>query len=64
MYDAVNLSVALEQAGFVRVQRRAWNDSDIDTWHAHGLEVAEDGGEYKPRSLYIEARTPPEEPDR
>lgn len=56
MYDSVNLGCILRESGFVEVKTKAWNISDIPNWQKIGLEVREGGSEYKPGSLYIEAR--------
>jgi ubiquinone/menaquinone biosynthesis C-methylase UbiE len=58
MYDRINLPVLLEEAGFVDVNVASWNCSSCSTWQHYGLEIADDGSEYKPGSLYVEARKP------
>ena len=55
MYDHVNLRVLLESTGFADPEVKAYADSAIPGWAGFGLEVNEDGTEYKPESLYMEA---------
>lgn len=54
MYDACNLRFILGQAGFQDIATRSFNESDIPDWQSFGLEVDEEGNEYKPGSLYVE----------
>ncbi len=54
MYDECNLRLALKQAGFRDITVRHFNESDIPDWKSFGLEVDEEGNEYKPESLYVE----------
>ena len=57
MWDRVNLAEALEAAGFGSVDVVDHRSSAIPGWHGIGLDLASDGvGEYKPGSLYVEAR--------
>jgi SAM-dependent methyltransferase len=56
MYDNRNLSHLLVSTGFTDVSRRAFGQSDIGNWTTFRLEVDEAGQEYKPGSLYIEAK--------
>lgn len=57
MWDRVNLSVALEQAGFTDISVVDYQSSAIPGWQEIGLDLQEDGvTEYKPESLYVEAR--------
>lgn len=56
MYDSYNLGKELEKHGFVDVKYMKYNESNCHDWKEYGLEVNEDGTEYKPNSLYIEAR--------
>ena len=58
MWDRVNLRAVLMDAGFVDIKVCSWNDSDIEGWQRSALEVASDGSEYKPESLYMECRKP------
>jgi hypothetical protein len=55
MWDRFNLQHALNEAGFSEVTVRACNDSAIPNWSLYGLEL-DAGREYKPGSLYIEAK--------
>jgi SAM-dependent methyltransferase len=59
MWDRVNLRAALESAGFIAVTVVNYRSSQIPGWEHIGLDVADDRvGEYKPGSLYVEARRP------
>jgi predicted SAM-dependent methyltransferase len=58
MYDHKNLAALLERTGYTDIRRVDWNVSDIPGWDAYGLDRDEAGGEYKPESLYVEARKP------
>ena len=58
MYDTVNLRFILEASGFEDVAVQDCESSDIPGWGAIGLDRDDEGGEYKPGSLYIEARKP------
>lgn len=58
MYDRVNLRHLLSQAGFVDIERRAYDESRHANWAAYGLDRNDDGSEYKPGSLYVEAVKP------
>lgn len=58
MYDEVNLRVLLHDAGFVDIVRTRCNESAIPRWAEIGLETHGDGSEYKPGSLYVEAKRP------
>lgn len=58
MYDDVNLAALLRECGFTDVTREGFNRSNIDGWVSLGLEVKENGQEYKPDSLYMEAVKP------
>lgn len=54
MWDRVNLTEALAQAGFGEIQVLDWRTSRIPEWNELGLDRAAHG-EYKPESLYVEA---------
>jgi SAM-dependent methyltransferase len=56
MYDWANLTALLEAAGFDSIRRLAHDSSGIPDWGSYGLDRDEAGGEYKPGSLYVEAR--------
>lgn len=55
MWDRFNLSHALHEAGFRDVSVTSFTESAIPDWQNYGLDL-EGGKEYKPGSLYIEAR--------
>jgi SAM-dependent methyltransferase len=55
MYDFKNLSALLSSTGFRDITRRAFDESSIPNWNSFGLDRTEDGNEYKPGSLYVEA---------
>jgi SAM-dependent methyltransferase len=54
MYDDVSLRGLLTSVGFSRILRTTWDRSGICDWNRIALDRAGDG-EYRPRSLYIEA---------
>jgi len=56
MYDRVNLPVKLANLGYREVWVEDHNRSAIPRWDDYGLEVDENGKEYKAGSLYVEAR--------
>ena len=58
MWDRLNIRAVLMDAGFVDIKVCSWNGSDIEGWQRSGLEVASDGSEYKPESLYLECKKP------
>ncbi len=58
MYDSVNLGHLLEKAGFEKPTRRQYQESAIPGWADYGLELNDEGKEYKHHSLYLEASTP------
>ena len=55
MYDKLNLTQLLIDAGFSNVRVSSWNESAIARWQEMGLEVDASGREYKENSLYIES---------
>jgi SAM-dependent methyltransferase len=55
LYDKVNLSGRLTGLGFREVRICRYDDSRVPDWARYGLDVNENGGEYKPGSLYVEA---------
>jgi SAM-dependent methyltransferase len=55
MYDKINLTAKALEAGYKQVIAQTYDTSLISNWHAYGLDVYEDGQQYKPHSLYIEA---------
>jgi SAM-dependent methyltransferase len=58
MYDALNLSQLLERCGFADIERRSFDSSGIPNWQRYGFDRNDDGSEYKPESLYMEASRP------
>lgn len=55
MYDSYNLSALLEKNGFTDICLMVCNDSHIPSWKKYKLEITEEGTEYKPNCLYMEA---------
>ena len=55
MWDRVNLSQALEDAGFHDIEVVGWQSSRIPLWNDMALDQNDASGEYKPESLYVEA---------
>jgi SAM-dependent methyltransferase len=55
MYDRVNLSCLLEEAGYKTASVQRFDVSQIPGWNDYGLDRNDAGEEYKPDSLYIEA---------
>jgi SAM-dependent methyltransferase len=55
MWDRVNITQALEDAGFQRVRIVDWQTSRFSGWNALALDQDGEGTEYKPESLYVEA---------
>jgi SAM-dependent methyltransferase len=55
MYDRANLSALLRRAGFHDIIALGSDGSRIPDWPIYGLDRDDQGGEYKPGSLYIEA---------
>jgi SAM-dependent methyltransferase len=56
MYDRCNLTYLFERTNFTDVRICSFGDSAIPNWQQYGLEVDEVGHEYKPGTLYLEAR--------
>lgn len=56
MWDRVNLPEALERAGFRDIELLDWQTSRVPNWNELGLDEGPGGNEYKPGSLYVEAR--------
>ncbi|MDP9142739.1 MAG: methyltransferase domain-containing protein [Pseudomonadota bacterium] len=59
MYDQYNTRALLESCGFGDCRVHRWNTSDIADWAATGLDRNDAESEYKPGSLYMEARKLP-----
>lgn len=55
MYDRFNLAALLLSSGFVGPVVKSYASSTIPDWENIGLDVNENGSEYKPGSLYMEA---------
>jgi hypothetical protein len=55
MYDRFNLPQILKNAGFRNIHIHQYNDSSIPRWNDIGLDLDEQGGPHKPKSLYVEA---------
>lgn len=56
MWDRVNLTAALLEAGFLTPVVTDHCTSAVPDWPAYGLDVNPDGSEYKTDSLYMECR--------
>lgn len=56
MYDRKSLAALLRRTGYTDIQQVSFDTSSIPNWDDHGLDRNETGGEYKPGSLYMEAR--------
>jgi SAM-dependent methyltransferase len=56
MYDRISLISLLNNLGFRNTQLQAFNSSLITNWISYRLDVDEQGKEYKPQSLYVEAQ--------
>jgi SAM-dependent methyltransferase len=58
MYDRLNLAAALGGGGYQDIRVESYRSSRIPNWAQYGLDVNDQGGEYKPESIYIEASRP------
>lgn len=58
MYDRISLAELLMKAGFVRPRREEFDSSSIAGWNTFYLDMAPDGSEINPGSLYMEAVKP------
>lgn len=56
MYDRINLKEKLINTGYIETYVQDYNTSQIPNWNDYGLDVDENGHQYKPESLYIEGR--------
>jgi SAM-dependent methyltransferase len=56
MYDRVNLYYLLSLNGFHDIKIKNYDTSEIYDWNNYRLDITEDGKQYKPGSLYIEAK--------
>ena len=55
-YDRINLSALLVSLGYNYPQLQSYNTSLIPNWNEYGLDLDENGNEYKPESFYMEAQ--------
>jgi SAM-dependent methyltransferase len=55
MYDRINLKALLIDLGYKEVRVQDYNTSLIPNWTEYGLDIDENGNQYKPESLYVEA---------
>jgi len=55
MYDKINLKAKLINIGYKEAYVQDYNTSLIPNWTAYGLDVDEEGNQYRPESLYVEA---------
>jgi len=55
MWDRVTLPAVLSQVGFNDPQVKSFNTSNLEDWPGYLLDQDEDGNEYRPGSLYVEA---------
>lgn len=56
MYDRVSLAALLVRLGYQSVELQSYASSAIPGWQGYGLDLDDKGQEYKPGSLYMEAR--------
>jgi hypothetical protein len=56
MYDRISLSFFLRKVGFKGIKIEQYNSSSIPDWNKYGLDLDDFGNEYKPGSLYVEAK--------
>jgi SAM-dependent methyltransferase len=56
MYDRITLPQILTGLGYTNVAVQSWTSSRILGWQEIGLDRNENGGEYVPHSLYVEAQ--------
>ncbi len=55
MYDSLGMELLLEKSGFTNVSVKKYAESDIPEFADMKLELNDEGGEYKPHSIYLEA---------
>ncbi len=55
MYDRINLPRTLFHLGYHKVVIQEYDKSDIPEWKSFGLDCDDQGNQYKPSSLYVEA---------
>ncbi len=56
MYDRFILQAALQRAGYRDTQVCRFDESWVEGWNGYGLDLNEDGSQYKKDSLYMEGR--------
>jgi hypothetical protein len=56
MYNRFTLQTALRDVGLYETHVCKFNESWIENWNTHGLELAANGHQYTPGSLYVEGR--------
>jgi SAM-dependent methyltransferase len=56
MYDRINLAALLTESGFTGLRLQSYGTSLVPDWSSYGLDLSDDGREYKPGSLYMEAQ--------
>jgi hypothetical protein len=54
MYDYFGMKQLFTKAGFTKVIRRKYNESEIDGFNTDFLDMNQDGSQYKGDSLYVE----------
>lgn len=55
MYDRISLAVLLRRLGYKNVRLMSYDTSDMAGWSQYGLDTNDDGSEYAPGSLNMEA---------
>ena len=55
MYDRISLASNLSNAGYKETAVYKFNTSGISGWNEIGLDLDDEGAQYKPGSLYVEA---------
>jgi hypothetical protein len=56
MDNRINLGALLTSLGYRDLCRQRYDTSLVPDWNAFGLDLNEQGQEYKPGSFYLEAR--------
>jgi len=59
MYDKYSLARLLSAANFTEICQYSHNTSGIPDWDKQGLDVQQNGSDYKEGSLNMEGRKPP-----
>ena len=55
MYDRINISAILKQLGYQEILLQKYNTSLVHDREKYGLDIDEQGDQYKPESMYLEA---------